>query len=45
MKAAYSLAFITIYSNRDSGMHRPMRLLLFNAQSVQQPLQLSAADA
>jgi hypothetical protein len=38
LEAALLLSISKIYSNCDSGMHRAMRLLLLNGQSVQQPL-------
>jgi len=39
------MIILRIYLNRNAGIHRSMRLLLFNSQSVQQPLQLLTADA
>jgi hypothetical protein len=45
LKAAFILVFSHFSSNGYSRIHRPVRFGLFNGQSVQQPLQLSAAYA
>ena len=41
LEAAFLLLILRIYSNGDPGLYLTMRLGLFDAQSVEQPLQLT----